>query len=58
VQNLDGAIAAAARVHELDRRRCRETFERRFSVDRMATDYLGLYERLAAASAAASGQLP
>lgn len=43
VDDLDAAVAATARAAELDRRRCRETFERRFSAERMARDYLRLY---------------
>jgi IS1 family transposase len=30
----------------LDRRQCRSVFERRFSVTRMATDYVRLYQEL------------
>jgi glycosyltransferase involved in cell wall biosynthesis len=40
------AIAHAARVGELDRRRCRMVFEQRFSAQRMARDYVKVYERL------------
>jgi glycosyltransferase involved in cell wall biosynthesis len=46
VDDLDAATSAAARALELDRRTCRETFERRFSVGRMASDYLELYAEL------------
>lgn len=46
VDDLDAAVAATARAAELDRRRCRETFERRFSAGRMARDYLRLYGAL------------
>jgi glycosyltransferase involved in cell wall biosynthesis len=46
VDGLDEAVRAAERVKELDRRRCRQVFEERFSVARMARDYLALYERL------------
>ncbi|HZT81715.1 MAG TPA: hypothetical protein VFA26_15920, partial [Gemmataceae bacterium] len=31
---------------ELDRRRCREVFEERFTADRMARDYLAVYRRV------------
>lgn len=48
VDDLPTAIAAAARVGELDRARIRETFERRFSAVRMAEDYVELYERILA----------
>ncbi|MFZ6178236.1 glycosyltransferase family 4 protein [Nannocystis pusilla] len=43
VDSLDAAAAAAARAMTLDRRRCRERFERRFSAERMARDYMRLY---------------
>jgi len=46
VDDLDAATTAAARAVEIDRRACRETFERRFSAERMATDYLELYAQL------------
>ena len=49
--NLDEAIAATRRVHTLDRRACRRTFERRFSATRMAEEYVQLYRRLAADAA-------
>jgi glycosyltransferase involved in cell wall biosynthesis len=42
----DEALAALPRVADLDRRRCRETFETRFSVRRMAAGYLTVYRRL------------
>jgi glycosyltransferase involved in cell wall biosynthesis len=41
-----GAVAAIRRIGELDRRRVRATFERRFSATRMADDYLGHYAAL------------
>lgn len=43
VDSLDDAAAATARAMTLDRRRCRERFERRFSAERMARDYMRLY---------------
>jgi len=39
-------IAAVARIGEIDRRRCRETFEQRFSSARMTADYEELYARI------------
>ena len=44
--DLEGAIAAAARAVKLDRRACRAAFERRFSAERMADDYLRIYSQL------------
>jgi len=46
VDGEDDAVAHAAQVGELDRRRCREVFEQRFSAERMARDYVKVYERL------------
>jgi glycosyltransferase involved in cell wall biosynthesis len=46
VDSLEDAIAATRNVGRLDRRRCREAFERRFTVTRMAEDYLSLYEQI------------
>ncbi|WP_159015750.1 glycosyltransferase family 4 protein [Cognatiluteimonas profundi] len=40
------AVAAVAEVAAYDRTRIRETFERRFSAQAMARNYLALYERL------------
>jgi len=47
VDDIDGAVRAVDQVHSLDRRRCRQVFEARFSVDRMARAYVALYERVA-----------
>jgi hypothetical protein len=38
-------VAAVRRVGELERRECREEFERRFAVEVMAEAYLRVYER-------------
>jgi len=46
VDDLDDAVAAVHRVGEVDRRRCREVFEERFTATRMACDYLELYSTL------------
>lgn len=52
----DSLVAALGHVDELDRRACRTAVESRFSIERMTTDHLELYERvvLPAARAAAS----
>lgn len=44
--DLDDAVRAVQMAAVLDRRRCRAVFERRYSVDRMARDYLRLYQNL------------
>nr|MBO2513373.1 glycosyl transferase [Gammaproteobacteria bacterium] len=54
VRNETQAVEAVERVATLDRARCRAIFERRFSVERMASDYVRLYERVL--EAAASGR--
>ena len=48
VDTLDEAIAATRSVRSPRPRRCRAVFERRFSVARMAADYVALYELLVA----------
>jgi glycosyltransferase involved in cell wall biosynthesis len=52
VDSIEGAVAAVAQVAGLSRRRCRQIFEDRFSVERMARDYLRIYRRLLAHKAA------
>ncbi len=46
VEGLEDAVDAARRVPELSRKRCREVFDRRFTAERMAHDYLEVYEQL------------
>jgi glycosyltransferase involved in cell wall biosynthesis len=46
VDSAEEAVAAIGRIHELDRRRVRATFEQRFTARRMAGDYVRIYERL------------
>jgi len=45
VDSLEDAVSAVEKVGDLDRGRCRDVFEQRFSVPRMARDYLAIYER-------------
>jgi glycosyltransferase involved in cell wall biosynthesis len=45
VENLTGAVAAVERVAALDRGACRARCARRFSVGRMAEEYVGAYGR-------------
>jgi len=44
-EGLDEMTAAVQRIPEIDRRRCRKTFEQRFSAERMAQDYIRVYEQ-------------
>jgi glycosyltransferase involved in cell wall biosynthesis len=46
VDTVDQAVSVLPAVLALDRGRCREEFERRFSARRMARDYVRVYERL------------
>jgi glycosyltransferase involved in cell wall biosynthesis len=46
VNSLDEAIAAAARLDEIDRAACRRAAEVRFSVDRMVDQHLAVYDAL------------
>jgi glycosyltransferase involved in cell wall biosynthesis len=46
VRDQDQAIAAARRIHTLDRRDCRDSFEARFTSATMARRYLEVYARL------------
>lgn len=46
VDSLDEAVAATSRVDTLDRRRCRQIFERRFTAERMARDHIAVYQQL------------
>jgi glycosyltransferase involved in cell wall biosynthesis len=46
VDDIDEAVAALAKTKDIDRRRCREVFEERFSAPRMTRDYLKLYARM------------
>lgn len=46
VTNQDEAVRAAKRIDSIDRKRCREIFEQRFTSAHMAENYLALYRRL------------
>jgi len=45
-EDVDSMAMAVHRVMEIDRRRCRQAFEERFTVSRMAQAYLRVYERV------------
>jgi glycosyltransferase involved in cell wall biosynthesis len=51
VDSEAGALDAISRIPQLDRRQVRESFDRRFTAQRMTRDYVALYERLRAAKA-------
>jgi glycosyltransferase involved in cell wall biosynthesis len=45
VQNVEEAIPAVRRAAAMSRRACRRAFERRFTVRRMADEYLAIYQQ-------------
>ena len=47
VESVDAAVAATERAAMLPRARCRAVFEKRFTAERMARDYVSVYEHLA-----------
>ena len=50
VDTVEEAVAAVRRVTQLDRTRVRADFERRFTAERMARDYVNIYQELRSAS--------
>ena len=50
VASEDEAVAAVQRLDALDRSACRRMFEERFTVERMARDYLRVYQRVVASA--------
>jgi glycosyltransferase involved in cell wall biosynthesis len=48
VDDIAGAVAAVGRLHTLDRGAIRRRFEERWTAQRMAEDYVRLYERIGA----------
>jgi hypothetical protein len=46
VDSIGEAVTAVQRVAGLDRAKVRAEFERRFTAERMARDYLGIYRKL------------
>jgi glycosyltransferase involved in cell wall biosynthesis len=51
VDSVEQAVTAVRQIASLDRRKVRAEFERRFTAERMAGQYLDIYRRLAAARA-------
>ena len=46
VRELEEAVEATRRVHDISRAGCREVFENRFIATRMANDYMNAYARM------------
>ena len=55
VQNEDQAVQAVRKIGMLDRDRIRTEFDRRFTAQHMAQNYLKLYSRLSKARRAGTG---
>ncbi len=48
VNSIESAASAVRHIDQIDRRRCRERFERRFTARRMASQYVDVYRELVA----------
>lgn len=48
VDDVEQAVGAVEQAAQMDRSRCRRRFEQRFTADRMARDYLEIYQSLLA----------
>ncbi|ADO84615.1 mannose-6-phosphate isomerase, type 2 (plasmid) [Ilyobacter polytropus DSM 2926] len=46
VNDVDGALRALENISSIDRKRCREIVEEKFSVDRMVDKYIKVYEKI------------
>jgi glycosyltransferase involved in cell wall biosynthesis len=46
VHDLKGAVDAVKKIDKIDRKKVRKHFEQHFTADRMALDYLKIYERM------------
>ena len=46
VDDLDAAVQAVGKISSLDRRVCREDVEKRFTSQRMAREYMDIYQRI------------
>lgn len=55
VESIEEAVDAVKRLPSIDRRRCREVFEERFSARRMCNDYLRVYKCVIEETSARNG---
>lgn len=58
VDSVDEALAALERVDSLDRAACRAYFEKRFSADRMAEEYVEHYRRIRSMTRSSRAERP
>ena len=54
VDGVEQAVKAVGEIRSLDRKKCRQVFERRFTARRMAEDYVDVYQELLDESSASS----
>jgi len=45
VDTVELAVNSLKKIHQIDRQRCREFFEEKYSVERMTRDYLEIYDK-------------
>jgi len=46
VENVEEAVEALGKISKIDRQCCRDTVEKRFSVQRMVDDYIKVYQQI------------
>ncbi len=46
VSDIEEAVAALAKISEIDRQNCRNTVEQRFTVEKMVDNYIKVYEKI------------
>lgn len=46
VENVEEAVIALGKISKIDRQCCRDTVEKRFSVERMVDDYIKVYQQI------------
>jgi hypothetical protein len=54
VDDVASAVHAVGAIDRIDRHRCRAEFEQRFTADRMAADYVAIYEKALSGAGARS----
>ena len=57
VDSADAATEAVSRLDTIDRRKCRNVFDARFTSARMARDYINVYEALLAQTGSRDGRI-
>ncbi len=56
VTNQEQAVQAGKNIDSIDRKRCRDVFERRFSAARMAENYVNVYRKIQQARKQSAGE--